>query len=92
MRAYLLYLGGTSIFMDNSATYTYVVYLWYFMDFNRIHEYKWGRLFDLPVLEVERGLYVEDESGHEQRDIIDSNNYWSFNVSLSFSFNLRTKP
>ena len=39
MRANLLYLAGTAIFMDKSATYTYVIYLRYFKDFERIHEY-----------------------------------------------------
>ncbi|CAL5208852.1 unnamed protein product [Lathyrus oleraceus] len=37
LRAYLLYLVGTMIFMDKSASYTYVVYLRYFQDFERIH-------------------------------------------------------
>lgn len=45
-----------------------------------------GACVGLPVLEVERGMYVEDETGHRQRDTIDSNNYWSFNVTLSFHF------
>ena len=39
LRAYLLYLVDTTIFMDKSATYTYIVYLRYFVDFERIHEY-----------------------------------------------------
>lgn len=39
MRAYLLYLIGTAIFMDKSATYTDVIYLWYFEDFELIDEY-----------------------------------------------------
>ncbi|CAL5210716.1 unnamed protein product [Lathyrus oleraceus] len=39
MRAYLIYLDDTSIFVANSATYTNVVYLRYFEDFERIHEY-----------------------------------------------------
>lgn len=39
MRVYLLYLAGTVIFMDKSATYTNVIYLRYFQDFERIHEY-----------------------------------------------------
>lgn len=38
-RAYMLYLVDTSIFMDKSATYTNVVYLRYFVDFERIHKY-----------------------------------------------------
>lgn len=42
MRAYLLYLIDTAIFMDKSATYVDLVYLWYFEDFERIHEYNWG--------------------------------------------------
>lgn len=37
MRAYLIYLVGTAIFVDKSATYIDVVYLWYFGDFERIH-------------------------------------------------------
>ena len=44
MRAYLLYLFGTTIFMDKSATYTNIVYLWYFEDFKQIHEYNGGSL------------------------------------------------
>lgn len=40
--AYLLYLVGTFIFMDNMATYTNVVYLKYSSNLERIHEYKWG--------------------------------------------------
>lgn len=88
MRAYLLYLVDTAIFMNKSATYADVVYLRYFLDFERIHEYNWGRLFGLPVLEVEIGLYVEDEADHRQRHTIDGNNYWFFNVSLTFPFHL----
>ncbi|XP_050890136.1 uncharacterized protein LOC127095499 [Lathyrus oleraceus] len=41
MRAYLLYLVGTAIFMDNSVTYMDVIYLRYFENFERIHEYNW---------------------------------------------------
>ncbi|KAI5415224.1 hypothetical protein KIW84_040606, partial [Lathyrus oleraceus] len=33
MRAYILYLVDTSIFMDKSVTYTDVIYLQYFLDF-----------------------------------------------------------
>ncbi|XP_050878283.1 protein MAINTENANCE OF MERISTEMS-like [Lathyrus oleraceus] len=40
--AYLLYLVGIAIFVDKSATYTDLVYLRYFEDFKRIHEYNWG--------------------------------------------------
>ncbi|XP_050895905.1 uncharacterized protein LOC127102595 [Lathyrus oleraceus] len=87
LRAYLLYLVGTSIFVDKSVTYTDVVYLCYFVDFERIHEYKFD-LSCLPVFEAERGLYVKDEAGRRQRDTTDGNNYWSLNVSLSFSFHL----
>lgn len=46
------------------------------------------RLFSLHVLEVKRGLYMEDESGHKHRHTTEGNNYWSFNVSLSFLFHL----
>lgn len=42
MRAYLLYLVGTTIFVDKSATYVDVFYLRYFEDFKQIHEYNWG--------------------------------------------------
>lgn len=56
IRAYLLYLVGTMIFMDKSATYTDIICLWYFEHFERIHEYKWGRLFGLLVLKVIIGL------------------------------------
>lgn len=34
MRAYLLYLVGTDIFVDKSTTYVDVVYLRYFEDFD----------------------------------------------------------
>lgn len=37
----MLYLVGTFIFMDKSVTYTDVDYLWYFVDFEGIHEYNW---------------------------------------------------
>lgn len=50
MRAYLLYLVGTTIFMDKSAIYVDVLYLRYFKDFKWIHEYSWGCLFGLIVL------------------------------------------
>lgn len=39
MRAYLLYLVGTVIFVDKNVTYTDAFYLWYFQDFEQIHEY-----------------------------------------------------
>lgn len=53
LRSYLIYFVETSIFVDNSAYYVDVVYLRHFIDFDRIHEYKWGsRLFGLPILEV----------------------------------------
>lgn len=42
----------------------------------------------LPVFEAEKWLYVEDEVGHRQRDTTNGNNYWSLNVSFSFSFHL----
>ena len=42
MRAYLLFLVGTQIFMDTSATYTDVMYLGYFDDFEQIHQWNWG--------------------------------------------------
>lgn len=42
IRAYMLYLVGTTIFVDKSATYVDVVYLRYFDDFEGIHEYNWG--------------------------------------------------
>lgn len=41
MRAYMLYLIDTVMFVDKSVTYTYVVYLRYFEDFQRIHEDNW---------------------------------------------------
>ena len=44
MRAYQLYLVGTFIFVDKSVSYTDVIYLQYFLDFERIHEYNWGPL------------------------------------------------
>lgn len=52
LRAYLMYLVGTSIFMDNSAYHANMVYLRYFVDFKLIQEYNWGRLFNLPILQV----------------------------------------
>lgn len=39
-----MYLVGKSIFMDKSAYYVNMVYLRYFIDFERIHEYNWGAL------------------------------------------------
>ena len=39
MRAYLLYLVGTHIFVDTSATYTDIMYLQYFDDFEAIHQW-----------------------------------------------------
>ncbi|CAL5201241.1 unnamed protein product [Lathyrus oleraceus] len=39
LRACLLYLVGTSNFVDKSANYTDVIYLQYFLDFEQIHEY-----------------------------------------------------
>lgn len=39
MRAYLLYLVGITILVDKSATYIDVIYLRYFEDFKRVHEY-----------------------------------------------------
>lgn len=40
----------------------------------------------LHVLEVERGLYVEDETGHMQRHNTSGNNYWSFNITRNFQW------
>lgn len=42
LRAYPLYLVDTLIVVDKSSTYTDVVYLRYFVDFEWIHEYNWG--------------------------------------------------
>ncbi|XP_058762405.1 protein MAIN-LIKE 1-like [Vicia villosa] len=42
MRAYLLYLVGTQIFVDTSVTYTYIMYMRYFDDFETIHQWNWG--------------------------------------------------
>lgn len=39
LRFYLLFLVGTYMFMDKSATYVDVVYLQYFIDLTTIHEY-----------------------------------------------------
>lgn len=44
-----------------------------------------GHLFGLLVLQVIRGLYMEDEAGHKQHHITDSNIYWSFIIYVSFS-------
>lgn len=52
LKSYLMYLVGKSIFVDEISYYVDVVDLRYFIDFECIHEYNWGRLFDLPVLEV----------------------------------------
>lgn len=41
MRAYMLYLVGTVIFVDKGVTYTDVINLRYLEDFERIHEYNW---------------------------------------------------
>lgn len=42
MRAYLLYLVGTPIFMEKSVTYVNVIYMRYLDDSEHIHEYNWG--------------------------------------------------
>ncbi|XP_058747023.1 protein MAIN-LIKE 1-like [Vicia villosa] len=42
MRANLLYLVGTQIFVNTSATYTDIMYLWFFADFETIHQWNWG--------------------------------------------------
>ena len=39
LRCYLLFLVGTSMFVDKSATYIDVIYLKYFIDLRMIHEY-----------------------------------------------------
>lgn len=39
LKAYLLYLVGTSNFIDKSAYYVDVVYFRYFADLEQIHEY-----------------------------------------------------
>ncbi|CAL5195207.1 unnamed protein product [Lathyrus oleraceus] len=44
MKACLLYLVGTKKFVGKSVTYTDVVYLQYFEDFEWIHENNWGTL------------------------------------------------
>lgn len=41
LRSYLTYLVGTSIFVDKSVDYVYMVYVRYFTDFEQIHEYNW---------------------------------------------------
>lgn len=61
---------GTSMFVDKSATYVDVVYLKYFIDLTAIHEYNWwGRLFGLPVLEVGRGLSLENKENYRELHI-----------------------
>ena len=42
LRCYLLFLVGTSMFVDKSETYVDVVYLKYITDLSLIHEYNWG--------------------------------------------------
>ncbi|XP_058770784.1 protein MAIN-LIKE 1-like [Vicia villosa] len=44
IRTYLLYLIGTQIFLDTSATYILFMYLRYFDDFETIHQWNWGLL------------------------------------------------
>lgn len=39
LRAYMFYLDGTSIFVDTGTYYFDMVYLRYFTDLKRIHEY-----------------------------------------------------
>lgn len=41
LRSYLFYLVDTSILVDKCACYVDVVYLNYFTDLERIHEYNW---------------------------------------------------
>ncbi|XP_050895966.1 protein MAINTENANCE OF MERISTEMS-like [Lathyrus oleraceus] len=45
LRAYMLYLVGTVIFVDKSVTYIDVIYLCYLVDFERIHEYNRGAAY-----------------------------------------------
>ena len=42
MRANLLYLVGTQIFVDTSATYTYIMYLRFFADLEQASGWNWG--------------------------------------------------
>ena len=42
MREYLLYLVVSQIFVDTSATYTDIMYLQFFDDFEAIHQWNWG--------------------------------------------------
>lgn len=51
-KAYMLYLVGTTIFMDNGVNYVDVIYQQNFDDFEWIQEYNSGRLFGLLVLQV----------------------------------------
>lgn len=44
LRSYLMYLVNTSKFVDKGAYYVDLVYLGYFITFDRIHEYNWGPL------------------------------------------------
>ncbi|XP_058784017.1 protein MAIN-LIKE 1-like [Vicia villosa] len=41
MRACILYLVGTPIFMDTVATYTDIMYLRFFVDLETVHEWNW---------------------------------------------------
>lgn len=42
LMSYFMYLVGTIIFMKKNATYINVVYLTFYIELERIHEYNWG--------------------------------------------------
>ncbi|CAL5211018.1 unnamed protein product [Lathyrus oleraceus] len=41
LRCFLIFLVGTSLFVDKSGTYVNVAYLKYFIDLSVIHEWNW---------------------------------------------------
>lgn len=56
LRSYLMYLVDTSIFIDKKAYYVNMVYLKYFIDFMRIHEYNYGFTYLVyPYLKLTKG-------------------------------------
>lgn len=73
LRCYLFFLVDTSMFVEESATYVDLVYLQYIIDLTMIHEYNWGGVFGLHVLEVRRRLSLEDKADDREMHTAYSN-------------------
>lgn len=85
LRVYLLYLVDMSILVDKGVTYVDVVYLRYFADFKRIHDYNLEALVwstcTLSYMKVVCGR----PNKWQQLHAVDSNIFASFSVYVSFS-------